>query len=123
MTKNNMEENRNSTYGNYEKEKEKESDSGPDRSLKTDISSDVVIGMRMAPRGSYWSPVGGTIWEELGDVALLEEMCHWGQALRVQCLTLFPVRILCLLLVDKNVNYQLLFKEPIAMFLLHHHRL
>ena len=61
MTKNNMEENRNSTYGNYEKEKEKESDSGPDRSLKTDISSDVVIGMRMAPRGSSlntWSPLG-----------------------------------------------------------------
>lgn len=24
--------------------------------------------------------LGRTVWEGLGDVALLEEMCHWGQA-------------------------------------------
>ena len=30
------------------------------------------------------STVGGTVWEGLGGVALLEEVCHWGQALRFQ---------------------------------------
>lgn len=32
-------------------------------------------------------PVGGTIWEELGSVALLVEVCHWGWALSFQILT------------------------------------
>jgi hypothetical protein len=25
-----------------------------------------------------WSSVGWTIWEGLGGMALLEEVCHWG---------------------------------------------
>lgn len=29
-----------------------------------------------------WFPVDGTIWEGLGGVALLEELCHWGWDLR-----------------------------------------
>lgn len=28
-----------------------------------------------------WSPAGGTSWERLGDVALLEEVCYWEPAL------------------------------------------
>ena len=32
-------------------------------------------------------PVGGTVWEGLGGVALLEEVCHWGQALYSLCLS------------------------------------
>lgn len=27
-----------------------------------------------------WSPVNGNVWERLGNVALLEEACHWGQS-------------------------------------------
>ena len=30
------------------------------------------------------SPVGGTFWEGLRGVALLEEVCHWKQVLRFQ---------------------------------------
>lgn len=32
-------------------------------------------------------PVGEIVWEELGGVAFLEELCHWRQALRFQELT------------------------------------
>lgn len=31
---------------------------------------------------SDWSPVGGPAWEG-SDVVLLEEICHWGEALRL----------------------------------------
>jgi hypothetical protein len=27
----------------------------------------------------YLAPVSGTVWEGLGKVALLEELCHWGR--------------------------------------------
>jgi hypothetical protein len=36
--------------------------------------------MRVTPIGLYvvaWSPVGGTVWEGLECVTLLEEVCHW----------------------------------------------
>ena len=25
-----------------------------------------------------WTPGGGDVWGGVGDVALLEEICHWG---------------------------------------------
>ena len=31
-----------------------------------------------------WSPVGRTVLEGLESMALLEEVCHWGWALRFQ---------------------------------------
>lgn len=30
-----------------------------------------------------WSPVSGTVWDRLGDMALVAEVCHWGW--RVAC--------------------------------------
>lgn len=29
--------------------------------------------------GNAWSPAGRAVWEGLGGVALLGEVCHWGQ--------------------------------------------
>ena len=31
-----------------------------------------------------WSLIGGTICERLGGVSLLEQVCHWEEALRLQ---------------------------------------
>lgn len=31
-----------------------------------------------------WFPVGGSIWEGLGGVSLVEEVYHWGKAQRFQ---------------------------------------
>lgn len=51
-----------------------------------------------------WAPAGRAICEELGNMALLEEMYHWGRDLRFQKLMPFPVRSLCLILLDQDVN-------------------
>ena len=40
-----------------------------------------------------WSPVVGAIYKGPGDVALLEEVCHWRQALRFQKLKPGPVSL------------------------------
>lgn len=66
-------------------------------------------------RLNIWSPVNGTIWEGLGGVALLEEVCFWGQALRFEKPTPFPVKFLCLLLIDGYMSYQLLFQCPACL--------
>ena len=38
----------------------------------------------------YLVSVGGIDWEGLGGGALLEEVCHWGQALRLQKVGAIP---------------------------------
>lgn len=44
-----------------------------------------------------WLPVGGAVWEGLGEVALLAEVCHWGWALGFKRLVPCPVSLcLCL---------------------------
>jgi hypothetical protein len=48
----------------------------------------------------FLTPVGGSVWERLGSVGCLEEVCHWEWALKFQQATPFPVSFLCLLLVD-----------------------
>lgn len=47
------------------------------------------------------------VMDPLRGAALMEEVCHWGWALRVYSLVLFPVCSLCFLCVDKGVIYQL----------------
>lgn len=44
----------------------------------------VVVWMRMVPGGSVldaWFPGAGKVWEGLGGVPLLEEVCHQRRAL------------------------------------------
>lgn len=44
----------------------------PSRPPHTLVSVLVVVWMRM----STWSPIGGTVWEGVGGVVLLEKACH-----------------------------------------------
>ena len=63
-------------------------------------SSIYVVAWIIALIGSClntWSPVGGTVWERLGGVTLLKEVCHWGQALRFQRSYFIPSVLLWLL--------------------------
>lgn len=61
-----------------------------------------------------WSPVSGTVMEQLGNVTLLEEVCFYGQVLTFQPTCAIP-RSLSLLLVDQNASSQL-FLLPCAYF-------
>lgn len=58
--------------------------------------------MTMAPSAHMfeWSPAGGTVWEQLGGVAFLQEICYWGWAWKFQKALSFPV--CSLLLVDQD---------------------
>jgi hypothetical protein len=47
------------------------------------------------------------IWEGSGDVALLEEMCHWEWALRFKDPISFPVSSLCFLFMSQEVSSHL----------------
>lgn len=40
-------------------------------------------------RLNTWSQVGGPVWGALGGEAVIQEVCHWGQALRSK--SLLPV--------------------------------
>lgn len=44
-------------------------------------------------------PVSGAVWIGLGSVALLEAAYHWGRALRLYSLALFPAFSLCFMFV------------------------
>lgn len=60
----------------------------------------VVVWRRMFPIYlSTYYPIGGTLWEGLGGVSLLEEM-------KFQEPKSFPVLSLCFLPVDKDVSSQ-----------------
>lgn len=51
--------------------------------------------MRMAPQRpvclNACSLIGRTVWKGLRGIALLEDVCHWGQALGFQKPMQFPV--------------------------------
>jgi hypothetical protein len=51
-----------------------------------------------------WSSIGGIVWEGLGGVDLLEEVCHWGWALRFNRVAPLLVCSLCLMLAERDVS-------------------
>lgn len=55
---------------------------------------------------NVWSPVGGTVWEGFGGVALLEEVCHCLWALRFPKSHPIPKWLSLPLVVDKDVSFQ-----------------
>lgn len=65
------------------------------------------------------SPAGETVWEELEDVALLEELCHWRWTLRFKEIHATLNYPLCLLFVGQDMSSQF----PYAMPLLSNHGL
>lgn len=42
----------------------------------------ILPHLQEAPRVKCLVQTGGTVWEELGSLASLEELCRWGWALR-----------------------------------------
>jgi hypothetical protein len=62
---------------------------------------------------STWFPVGGTIWEGLGGLALLKEGCHWEQALSVVCLLSLPSSTFPV--VFQDVSSQLLLQHEASL--------
>lgn len=74
------------------------------------IIPNVICWMKNVPIGSdIWTLAN--LWHCLGclgGVAMLEEACHWGWALRVWAFTLFLVYSLCFVLMAKNVSLSIL---------------
>lgn len=59
------------------------------------------MGPKLQTYLSALSPLSGTVWEGLGAVALLEEVCCWERALRFQKPTPLPDSSLDLMVVSK----------------------
>jgi hypothetical protein len=53
---------------------------------------------------NVWSSVGETVWEALGGVALLEEVCHWGVGFEVSEAHPIPSVSICLVAVPGDVS-------------------
>jgi hypothetical protein len=62
-------------------------------------------------------PVSGSVWEGLRGMALQEDVCHWGQALRFKKIpTISGVCIsLYLLIISQNVSTQLLLQHHVCL--------
>lgn len=59
---------------------------------------------------------GRSIWEGLGVVALFEELCHWGSALRFPKSTPFPETFVRLTLVNQDKIFRLLLQQYVCLF-------
>ena len=53
-----------------------------DKSVKCDMLARLRMFQKTCTGLNSWSSVGRTDWEGLGGMAMLEEVCHQGQALR-----------------------------------------
>jgi hypothetical protein len=82
----------------------------------TKIKENMVIWMKsVSHRLRYlnrWSIVGGTVWGNLGDMALVEKLCQWGWDLRIYNSISLLVYSFDFLFVVKYVSIQFLFLLP-----------
>lgn len=66
-----------------------------------------------------WFPVSGTVWEEVGGVTSLKELCHWGWALRLQNPTPVAVSSQCLVAIVSRCEHSATVSTPCLPTLSH----